>query len=108
MNKLLLSTLALAAVGFAGADLDKSQVAGTWLLNGSDRSTKFVFGKDGRFSFVGLNATSKGKWKVEGAKIHLVWTEIDKERVAPDSVKGSFPLTAEGGFRVNNYVYRKA
>ena len=109
MRKLALVSIAIALVGSALANGKPVSVAGTWLLNGNDKSTKWVFKPDGTFSFISVaaNASSKGRWSVEGSKIKLVWSEIDKQKVAAGKVKGAFPLGSDGTFRVNHFVYRK-
>ena len=43
----------------------------------------------------------------DGSKVKLVWTEIDKQKVKPGSVKGAYPLNPDGSFQVNKFVYRK-
>ena|SRR6185436_286804 len=107
MKKLALMALAMTTVGSALADFSKAHVQGTWLLNGKDRNTKWVFNKDGSFNFVATMASSKGKWSVDGSKVKLVWTEIDKQKVKPGTVKGAYPLNSDGTFQVNKFIYRK-
>ncbi len=108
MKTLHASLLALAVSGLFSAESAAQQnMVGTWLRNGSDKTTKFVFSKDGSFAFFGPNAKSKGRWKSDGAKVQLVWTQIDADKVAPGKVKGSFPLTDDGALKINTYQYRR-
>jgi len=82
--------------------------AGTWLLNGTDRSTRFVFSPNGTFAYAGWGASSRGTWKFNGDKVHLVWTEIDKQKVAPGKVKKSYSVTPAGELVIDKYKYRRA
>ncbi len=111
MNKLLLTPLAILAFGIASADtvqVSKSSVVGTWLLNGSDKNTRFLFRKDGTFHFVATNCSSKGQWSVDGSSLKFVWTHVDDQKVAPGKVKGSFPINQAGELEINKFRYRKA
>ena len=107
MKKLALMALATATVGSALADFSKAHVQGTWLLNGKDKNTRWVFNQDGSFNFVATMASSRGKWSTDGRKVKLVWTEIDKQKVKPNSVKGAYPLNPDGSMQVNKFNYRK-
>lgn len=109
MNKLLLSSVALLVAGGALADgaRGKADLVGTWVLNGTNKSVRFVFNKDGTFAFVAPNASSKGKWSPEEGGVRLVWTEIDKQRVAPGKVKALYKFAEDGSLQVMNFKYRK-
>jgi hypothetical protein len=110
MKRLTLGILALLAMAAASADVGgaaQKMMVGTWLRNGTDKSTKFVFNKDGTFKFFGPNATSNGKWSTDGASVKLVWTKIDKDVVAPGKVKGNFAMTEDGALKINTFLYRK-
>lgn len=107
MKKLAMIIFAASVAGAAFADFTRAHVEGTWLLNGKDRNTKWVFRKDGSFAFAASNASSKGKWTTDGSKVKLVWTEIDKQKVKAGTVKCSYPLAPDGTLRVNHFVYKK-
>lgn len=79
---------------------------GTWKLVG-DGSTKIVFTKDGKFSFRGSAATSKGKYTVDGNQVTLTWTDIDGEEVEPGAVHKAFCLDDDGGLKIDSYRYVK-
>lgn len=107
MNKFLFASLALVAVGSAlAASSGQGNVAGTWLLNGKDKSTRWVFNKDGTFLFKASNASSRGKWSSDGSSVKLVWTQIDSEKVKPGTVKATYPLS-DGALKINKFNYRK-
>jgi hypothetical protein len=108
MNRLLLTAFAaLSVAAVAVSQSPNAKMTGTFLLNGKDRVNRFVLRKDGSFAFVGADSSSKGRWASDGQSVKFVWTEIDKQKVAPGKVKGSFPLTDDGGFKINKYVYKK-
>jgi hypothetical protein len=107
MKKLALASMALFTVTAAFANLDKQAIPGTWLLNGKDKNIRFVFKKDGTFNFAATNATSRGKWAVNGGSLKLVWTEIDKQKVSPGKVKASYKFNEDGSFNIDKFNYRK-
>lgn len=86
-----------------------TSVAGTWTLRrkgSEDRSTRFTFNEDGTFRFVGMNAQSRGRYVCDGDGVELIWTEIDGERVADQSVRKRLPFDADGFF-VDDYRYER-
>lgn len=114
MKKIVL--LASAALVVTGAFADRTHgstpkskvsMSGTWLLNGKDKNTRFVFGKDGTFAYSGWGATSKGKWAFDGSNVRLTWTEIDKQKVS-GRVQGKYPVLPSGELKIDNYRYRRS
>jgi hypothetical protein len=103
---LLASWLTLAMAG-GNSEAGKKKLVGTWLLNGNNKNIRFVFRNDGTFSFASTNATSRGKWSCQDTSVKLVWTEVDKQKVKPGSVKGTFTLL-DGTLQVDRFQYRKA
>ena len=103
------ATLALLAVMATNvfAIMSKSDVVGTWLLNGTDKSTKWVFNKDDTFVFKSAMASSKGTWSTNGTHVKLVWTHVDGQPVKPGAVKGQYKFNDDGSLQVDNYVYKK-
>jgi polyisoprenoid-binding protein YceI len=99
-------SLAMGTGGKSEPIVTKAQVPGTWMLNGSVKTIRFIFNKDGTFDYSGQNATSKGRWALDGAKLKFTWTHIDGSKVKPNTVVGRFPLT-NGTFRVGKFVYAK-
>jgi hypothetical protein len=92
----------------SSAPVSPGKFAGTWLLNGTDRSTRFVFNKNGTFAYSGWGATSRGNWRYDGQSVHLVWTEIDKQKVAAGKVKKSYSVTPAGELVIDKYKYRRS
>ena len=86
--------------------VNKSALAGTWLLNGNVRAIRIILKKDGTFDYSGQGATSKGRWSVYGSKLKFNWTQIDGQKVNPASVQGNFPIS-NGTFRIGKFVYAK-
>ena len=89
------------------ANLSKSDVVGTWILNGKDASTKWVFNKDDTFVFKSAMSNSKGKWETNGTHVKLVWTHVDGQPVKPGSVKGQYKFNDDGSLQVDTFVYKK-
>lgn len=106
--------IVLSAAAFTAAFADdaatypKEQMAGTWLLNGTDKSTKFVLNKNGTFAYAGWGATSKGKWAYDGTVLRLTWTEIDGQKVESGKVAAKYSVSPEGVLRIDKYFYRKS
>ena len=107
MKKLATVIFAVVAFTAALADYTKSYVVGTWLLNGTDKNTRWVFKGDDSFVFKGTMSSSKGKWSTDGKLVFLSWTEVDGQPVKANTIKGKYPLNEDGSFQVDNYVYRK-
>lgn len=101
-NYLSLCLGAAAVLAFAKAP----DLPGTWLLNGTDGSTRWVFKKDGSFNFVSSMASSKGRWKLESGQIRLIWTEIDRQK-PKGTVQGVYPMLPDGSFQVDRFNYRR-
>lgn len=105
----LFATLALLGVlavnVFAG--MSKSDVVGTWILNGKDSSTRWTFNKDDSFVFKSAMSHSKGTWKTDGKSVKLVWTHVDGQPVKAGSVKGEYKFNDDGSLQVDNFVYKK-
>ncbi|HXH59735.1 MAG TPA: hypothetical protein VNI20_00090 [Fimbriimonadaceae bacterium] len=107
MRKFAAVLIAVSAIAAAFATFPKEHVIGTWLLNGTDVNTKWVFYKDQKFLFKGTMSTSRGTWSTDGNKISLTWTEIDGKPVKANTVKGSYPLLEDGSWQVDQYNYKK-
>lgn len=103
------ATLALLAVMATTvlANLSKNDIVGTWLLNGTDTNTKWVFKKDDTFVFKGSMSSSKGTWSTTGTHVKLVWTHIDGQPVKPNTVKGQYKFNDDGSLQVDTFVYKK-
>jgi hypothetical protein len=96
----------LSFEGLKYVKLAAISMEGTWKLIG-DGSTKIVFENDGRFHFVGSAATSRGKFKVDGNQVMLVWTEIDSEKVDEGAIHKSFTVDEDGNLKIDTYRYQK-
>ncbi len=91
----------------AGANVS---VTGTWNVRSGDnidKSIKMTFKEDHTFEFSGMAATSKGRYDVEGDKLTLTWTEVDREAVEPGTMKKVLFLRADGSFYIDTYRYVK-
>jgi len=91
----------------AVAAFPKSKIAGKWSV-GTKGSPRFQLSQNGTFSYVGWGNTSKGTWSYDGANLQLVWTYVDGNKVAPNTVRGKYTVTAEGILLIDKYTYRKA
>jgi hypothetical protein len=91
-----------------GAGFD---VTGTWNVSESgqvNRSIKMTFNANRTFEFSGMAATSKGRFEVDGAKLTLVWTQVDGEPVEPGTMRKVLFLRGDGTFNIDSYRYVRA
>jgi hypothetical protein len=81
---------------------------GQWTLrrNGSeDASVRFSFEPNGRFSYSGMQVSSKGTWKLEDDAVVLVWSEIDGQPVESGfTIKRRVPV-GFGFFQIDSYRF---
>lgn len=111
----MMFTLATAAAvilsaGFAPMyeSFPKAKIPGTWLLNGNNKSTKFVFKSNGAFSYSGVGATSQGRWSYDDSWLKLTYTEIDGSPVKPGAIVGKYHVSDDGVLTIDRYKYMKA
>ncbi|MEQ1934642.1 MAG: hypothetical protein ABL962_12330, partial [Fimbriimonadaceae bacterium] len=86
-------------------------LVGKWVLNRSgnfEPAINVAFAKDGTFAFQCSNATSKGKYLLEGKAITLVWTEVDGDKVELGSMKKSILINDDGSFSIDQFRYIKS
>lgn len=90
-------------------ELPNSTAQGTWRLQSASRdlaSTKLIFGKDGRFRFIGSSWKSSGYYEQRGERLTLTWTEIDGERVDDQGFRKDLYLNGNW-LQIDRYTYRK-
>ncbi|MEQ1822929.1 MAG: hypothetical protein ABL949_10475 [Fimbriimonadaceae bacterium] len=108
----------VAKVGNDGLEIDglkftkdeSFNLLGKWVLDRGgnlDISISVNFAKDGTFSFRCSNATSKGKYLVEGRTVTLLWTEVDGEKIELGTMKKTLTLTDGGSFKIDQFHYIK-
>ncbi len=87
------------------------ELPGKWILTrgGSlDLSVNVTFTKDGNFSFQCSNATSKGKYLIEGNTLTFTWTEVDGDKVELGSMRKTITFEDDGAFKVDQFRYIKS
>jgi len=85
-------------------------LVGTWNVRSGDqidRSIKMTFSGNHTFEFEGMQATSKGRYDIDGDKLTLSWTEVDGEAVEPGRMHKVITLRDDGCFFIDTYQYVK-
>ncbi len=86
-------------------------MVGTWTLRNGDKprtDIKMFFRPNGTFAFVGPNWNSAGKYRIQEHKLALEWTSVDGSKVAPGTMKKSYPMAEDdSSFTIDQYTYYK-
>jgi hypothetical protein len=84
-------------------------IAGLWTLRQNGREVRAVrvwFDRDGTFRFVAYDASSRGRYRLEGRRLTFVWTEIDGAPVEGD-VRQTVEMLTPNAFQIGEFRYER-
>jgi len=92
------------------APVPNFDMTGTWHVRSGDqldRSIKMVFKDNHTFEFACIDASSKGRFDIDGNKLTLTWTEVDGTAVEAGRMKKVVNVHDDGSFFIDTYQYVK-